>query len=288
MNKWVKKCALLASVLSVAACGGGGGGSSGAESANRAEDINQYSKALTATAVADNQSVDAGVWKGLIQSPAGAEYNLAVVVDELGGALIEITFINDEKSFELNALRLFGVPDYWGSVGAAAGFELERPLEKDYWKDVPEEITYAAGHVEVENGNLSVSVDISRGGDLYTMSGVATPEAAAPFSLWATVLDAAKVLFGDASYSATGSNFVFQQNDCVMTGTYLTGNANASVSRVSMRADCVSNYNQGFSGDYVGFAYRAAGACNGSSDVDVLRLTTINSNSALKLMPYAC
>lgn len=290
MNKWVQKLALVGSVLSLAACGGGGGGgSSGAvESTSQSSNLDQYSKALTSSASADNQSIEAGLWKGLIQSPAGGEYNLKVVIDELGGALIELTFINDEKSFELNALRLFGVPDFWGSQGSAAGFELERPLEKDYWKDIPEEITYAMGRVELENDNLSVSVDISRDGDLYTMNGIAEPEAAAPFSLWDSVLGAAKVLFSDATYSATGASFVFQQNDCLMTGTYLTGDANALVSRVAMRADCVSSYNQDFSGDYVGFAYRAEGACNGSAGVDVLRLTTINTNSALKLMPYAC
>lgn len=291
MNKVIKKLGLVGLFLSVAACGGGGGSSGSGDSSSAsssAPSTPQYSKALSETASADNQSIDAGLWKGIIESPAGGEYNLTVVVDELGGALIEITFINDEKSFELNALRIFGVPDYWGTQGSAAGFDIERGLEKDYWKDVPEEITFAAGHVEMENGALSVSVDISRGNGVYTMSGLATSETATPFSLWTTVADAAKVLFGDANYVATGSSFVFQQDDCVMTGTYLTGNSNAPVSRVSLRAECVSSYNQAFSGDYVGFAYHAPGACNGSQDEEVLRLTTINNDSALKLMPYAC
>lgn len=291
MKKLVKNVGLVSLFLSVAACGGGGGSGGGdvstASSATSAP-APQYSKALSETASADNQSIDAGLWKGVIESPAGGEYNLTVVVDELGGALIELTFINDEQSFELNALRIFGVPDYWGTQGSAAGFDIQRALEKDYWKDVPEEITFAAGHVEMENGALSVSVDISRGEGLYTMSGLATSEAATPFNLWTTVAGVAKVLFGDANYIATGATFVFQQDDCVMTGTYLTGNENAAVSRVSLHADCVSSYNQAFSGDYVGFAYHAEGACNGSQGVEVLRLTTINNESALKLMPYAC
>lgn len=279
-------------MLMLVACGGGGGSSeqSSVASEHSALQTTQLSAPLTEASMAANRSIESGLWSGVVQSPEGGEYNLKVLVDDLGGALIELSFISDEKSFELNALKLFGMPDYWGGPQSIAGFDLERQIEKAYWKDINAEITYAAGHVEQENGGLSVSIDLSRAAGLYTLAGFAVREETKPFGDWLASGDAiaANMRFGVAEFNTTDTSFVFVQDNCVVSGTYLTGSAQAPVSRVSMQADCVGMMDESFSGDYVGFAYRATGACSGDPQADVLRFSATHRNGPSKMMPYAC
>lgn len=278
-------------LLILAACGGGGGDSSEAAArTSGASQPTQFSSALSDTNAASNKSIDAGLWNGVVESPDGGEYNVKVVIDDLGGALIELSFINDEKSFELNALKLFGVPDYWGNQDSAAGFDLARSVEKVCWKDTTEDITYAVGHVETENGGLSVSIDIPRDGAVYTLMGHAEAEETMPVGSWldSGVADAAVMRFIATDFSANDSSFLFVNGNCVMSGTYLADSTDAPLSRVSIQADCVGTTDEAFSGSYVGFAYRSTAACGGNPNADVLQFSAASNDSALKIMPYAC